>query len=189
MQNPNLFLIFAKPLNELACSYMVTGSVASMIYGEARLTHDIDIVIDLKLSHVPHIPKLFPETDFYFPPDEVIRIEMARSRRGHFNLIHHESGFKADIYLSGEEPLHAWGLARTRHVAVAGIDVPLAPPEYVILKKMLFFKEGGSEKHIRDIEAMLRTSPEQISSSDLLPWISSLELALTWDRIKKPPGF
>jgi hypothetical protein len=183
MQEPNLFLLFVKPLNDLGCTYMVTGSVAAMLYGEARLTHDIDLVLDLKLSHVPRIATLFPESDFYFPPEEVIRIEMARSRRGHFNLIHHDSGFKADVYLSGEDPLQAWGLARTRRFSIAGVEVSLAPPEYVILKKMLFYKEGNSEKHIRDIEAMLRTSPTQISLEELSPWISRLELGAIWERI------
>jgi hypothetical protein len=108
---------------------------------------------------------------------------MARSRRGHFNLIHHDSGFKADVYLSGEDPLQAWGLARTRRFSIAGVEVSLAPPEYVILKKMLFYKEGNSEKHIRDIEAMLRTSPTQISLEELSPWISRLELGAIWERI------
>ena len=31
----------------------------------------------------------------------------------------------------------------------------VAPPEIVILKKLEYFREGGSEKHVRDIRAML----------------------------------
>lgn len=31
----------------------------------------------------------------------------------------------------------------------------LAPPEYVIVHKLEFFREGGSEKHLRDIRGML----------------------------------
>ena len=42
MQDPELFQIFIRPLNLLNIKYMVTGSVASIVYGEARLTHDID---------------------------------------------------------------------------------------------------------------------------------------------------
>jgi hypothetical protein len=39
---------------------------------------------------------------------------------------------------------------------VAGeTPVWLAPPEFVIVQKLEFFREGGSEKHIRDIRGML----------------------------------
>jgi hypothetical protein len=30
----------------------------------------------------------------------------------------------------------------------------IAPPEYVIIGKLEFFREGGSEKHLSDIRAM-----------------------------------
>jgi hypothetical protein len=42
MQEPEVYLVFIRPLNELEIPYMVTGSLAAMIYGEPRLTHDID---------------------------------------------------------------------------------------------------------------------------------------------------
>jgi len=164
---------------------MVTGSVASMLYGEPRLTHDIDIVLELRLGQVPRIARLFPEEDFYHPPEEVVRIEMARARRGHFNLIHHESGFKADVYLIGEEPLQSWGLERRRRLTIGGVDVPITPPEYVILKKLLYFKESRSEKHLRDIESMFRNSGSSIALKDLSPWISSLGLESEWGMVKR----
>lgn len=47
MQEPDLFKIFVDPLDELAIPYIVTGAVASIIYGEPRLTHDIDLVLEL----------------------------------------------------------------------------------------------------------------------------------------------
>jgi len=47
MQDHNLFGIYLKILNENMIQYMVTGSVASIVYGEPRLTHDIDLVIIL----------------------------------------------------------------------------------------------------------------------------------------------
>jgi hypothetical protein len=29
------------------------------------------------------------------------------------------------------------------------------PPEYVVIKKLEFLREGGSEKHVRDIRGIL----------------------------------
>ena len=48
MQEHNLFLIFLSRFRQSNIKYIVTGSVASIIYGEPRLTHDIDLVIELK---------------------------------------------------------------------------------------------------------------------------------------------
>jgi hypothetical protein len=43
MQQVDLFLIFTGPLDFAQIPYMVSGSVASMVYGEPRLTNDVDI--------------------------------------------------------------------------------------------------------------------------------------------------
>jgi hypothetical protein len=34
-------------------------------------------------------------------------------------------------------------------------DITIAPPEYVILHKLEFFREGGSQKHLRDIAGII----------------------------------
>ena len=58
----SLFKIFTAPLNKASIKYMVTGSVASMVYGEPRLTHDIDIIIFLTDADISKLVELFPET-------------------------------------------------------------------------------------------------------------------------------
>ena len=45
---------------ELNIRYIVTGSVASMAYGEPRLTNDIDIVADIKLEQIAFLERYFP---------------------------------------------------------------------------------------------------------------------------------
>lgn len=134
---------------------MVTGSVASMIYGEPRLTLDVDLVVELEVERVQDLLDAFPDTEFYRPPLEVVRIECSRESRGHFNLIHHETGMKADVYPAARDDLHRWGLAHRRRVPLGQGQLWLAPPEYVILRKLEFWREGGSEKHPRDVRAML----------------------------------
>lgn len=36
------FLLFTRKFNELRLPYMVSGSVASIFYGEPRMTNDVD---------------------------------------------------------------------------------------------------------------------------------------------------
>src|SRR5688572_4781186 len=116
----NLFLLFTSRLEQLGAPYMVSGSVAAMFYGEPRLTNDVDIIIDLDQRAALQLPGLFVSSEFYCPPAEVITVERMRHSRGHFNIIHVESGFKADVYLRGNDPLHAWALSKTQRVNFAG---------------------------------------------------------------------
>jgi hypothetical protein len=65
MAEPNLFKIFTARLNKIGIRYMVTGAVAVVIYGEPRLTHDIDLVIELKMDEVKKIEETFSSEEFY----------------------------------------------------------------------------------------------------------------------------
>src|SRR4029077_328848 len=180
MPEANLFLMFTQRLNTLGVRYMVSGSVAVIIYGEPRLTHDVDLIVVLDREHIARLPEVFPPTEFYCPPTEVIAVEAMREQRGHFNIIHQETGFKADVYLSGRDPLHGWGLARARRLEVEGQVVVVAPPEYVIVRKLEYYREGSSEKHLRDIRSMLDASPDAIDRVELEKQIAARGLQEAW---------
>lgn len=134
---------------------MTVGSIASNAYGEYRVTNDIDVIVMLARDNADRVTNTFPDEEFYCPPGDVIKLEAARAQRGHFNLIHHETGFKADIYLATGERFETWALEHRRDVEVAGTTAWIAPPEYVIVGKLEFYREGGSEKHLRDVRSML----------------------------------
>jgi hypothetical protein len=42
-------------------------------------------------------------------------------------------------------------------LALGSGTLALAPPEYVIVRKLEFWREGGSQKHLRDVRGMLAT--------------------------------
>ena len=184
MPEHNLFHIFVSRLNKLSIPYMITGAVASIIYGEPRLTNDIDLVIDLKADQADRLAEAFPIEEFYCPPPEVIRVEIDRSQRGHFNLIHHQTGFRADIYASGRDELHHWGLKNRKAVDVEGEQFWLAPVEYVILRKLEYYREGESEKHLRDISSILFFSSEEIDLEILESRIKERTLEKEWQTAK-----
>jgi len=185
MPEANLFLMFTQRLNTLGVPYMVTGSVAVIIYGEPRLTNDVDLIVVLDPEHIARLTELFPPTEFYCPPPEIIAVEAGRPQRGHINIIHHQTGFKADLYLSGQDPLHTWGLARARRLELNGQVVIVAPPEYVILRKLEYYREGRSEKHLRDIRSVLDTSPNAIDHAELERQIVMHSLQEPWRLVRK----
>ncbi len=155
MQDPDLISLFVAPLEKAGISYMITGSIASSIYGEPRNTLDIDLVALLETTQIPKLPELFPESDFYLPPADVIAIESRRDAHGHFNIIHHNTGLKADIYLSRNHPSLPWAIQNIRRIETPATPINLAPPEYIIIYKLEFYREGGSQKHLRDIAGII----------------------------------
>ena len=48
MPAPDPIAPFVEPLERLGVSYCITGSVAASVYGEPRLTADIDVVLVLR---------------------------------------------------------------------------------------------------------------------------------------------
>ncbi|NIP95986.1 MAG: nucleotidyltransferase family protein [Akkermansiaceae bacterium] len=185
MPSPEPFRIFTRKLEELGLRYMVSGSVAAIYYGEPRLTNDVDLIVLVTEADVPRIEEAFPAEDFYCPPREVIALEVSREQRGHFNLIHHETGFKADIYLVGRDELHLWALSRAEAVDLDRDLVRFAPPDYVMIRKLQFFKEGGSEKHLRDIRRMIESLGPDWPRETLTKLISKYGLEAEWDRAQE----
>lgn len=184
MREAEVFLVFTRPLESADISYMVTGGVASIIYGEPRMTHDIDIVIDLAQDTVDTLLRVFPADEFYRPPKEVVLREVRRRQRGHFNLIDNETGFKADCYTAGSDPLHRWALRDRQRVELnEGESLWVAPPEYVIVRKLQFYRESEYEKHLDDISGMLEASPDLIDLEQIERLVERWGLGKEWERV------
>lgn len=164
---------------------MVTGSIAAIAYGEPRLTHDIDIIIRLTAAVIKKFRKAFPDTEYYCPPEEVIGIEIQRRHNGHFNIIHHDTGLKADCYPFTGDMLHTWAFKHCRRLEI-GSDRELwtAPPEYVILRKLQYYREGGSEKHLEDIRGMLEVSGEGMDIAFIRVKSKEMGLEVMWERAR-----
>ncbi len=181
----NLINLFTVPLHENKITYMVTGSLASIIYGEPRLTNDVDVVVELTPGQSEALRNLYSQQEFYVPPEEVIEIEASRRERGHFSIIHFASGLKADIYLVGEAVIQKWGIENRRLLETGSTPLWIAAPEYVIIKKLEFFREGRAEKHLRDIQSMLEISAKEIDLRLLAEKVEQLGLQQEWQVAAK----
>ena len=124
---------------------------------------DIDFSLRVSSKNAPAIAKAFPKEYYYCPPLDVIDVECARPLRGHFNVIHNDTGLKADFYPSRNHPLYEWAYANRRRGPIGQAEAWFAPPEYVILWKLEYLREGGSDKHRRDIAAILAVSQNKIN--------------------------
>lgn len=181
MQLHELLARLVSVLERLQIPYLITGSVAAMAYGEPRLTNDIDVVVDINASHVRSLLAQFPAEEFYLS-DEAIRDALAR--KGQFNIIHPLSGLKIDVMVQQGTAFERSRFSRARLVYFADKQGGrFAAPEDVILKKMEYYREGGSEKHLRDIAGIMRVSAGTIDESYIGQWADQLGLREVWDAI------
>ncbi len=147
-------------LERLGIDYALVGALATTTLGESRFTNDIDIVVQIDVFDTVIICREFPEPEFFsYTPAAIVEVE----RGGQFNIVHPASSNKIDFIIVGESGWARRQLSRRlrREVLDAGLCY-VAAPEDIILGKLLYYKEGGSEKHVRDITGILLRSASLI---------------------------
>ena len=184
----SLIRLFVVPLNRARIAYAITGGLAAIVYGHPRLTLDVDLVIRLGDTESSAFASLWAPDEFYCPPAEVLDEERARESYGHFNVIHHDSALRADVYLAGGDPLQTWALAHRVEREIQGERVWFAPIEYVIVFKLRYAQMGGSDRHLHDIARMLEINPEGIDQPVLDQWITQFGVAKHWSRAQALVG-
>ena len=187
MTDPSLIALFVRPLIDLRIPYMITGGVASVIYGEPRFTRDIDLVVRLEARDARRFAEAWSAAEFYVPPVEVIVEESRRPAYGHFNVSHHETALRADVYLSANEPLNVWALEHSVHRRIDEDDVLVAPIEAVIVSKLRYYQMGKSDRHLRDIREMLRISRDLVNVPELERWVARLGVEREWEQAQRHP--
>jgi len=186
MSIDDLLARFTIPLNSLALPWMITGGAAAIVYGEPRLTNDLDVVLAMRPADAARVAAAFKADDTYVPPVEVLEIEAARPTHGHFNVIHGPSSLRADVYIAGDDPLHAWGLERRHPLQVGAVSVSLAPPEYVIVRKLEYAAQGGGDRHLRDIARMLERRLTPIDDAVIAAFAAPRGLSTLWTSVGSP---
>jgi hypothetical protein len=162
---------------------MIVGCFASGLYGEPRLTQDIDIVIAAGADDVRKLCAEFPAKDFY------VSLEAAGDaarRRSQFNILHPASGTKIDFMVARTDPWGRLELERRQRVRILpDREGYIARPEDVIISKMQYYKKGGSEKHLRDVAGILKVSGEKVNRAYIEHWAEEFGLKEIWDAIQK----
>jgi hypothetical protein len=171
----------ARTFEELSIPYLVTGSMATIAYGEPRFTNDIDVVVRLERRQVDELCAAFPEEEFHV--DRVTVIESI-DRRSQFNILHPASGLKVDVIVAEDTEFDRSRFSRTRRLKTAPeVVVSFASPEDVIVKKLQYCREGGSEKHLRDIAGVVKVVGEDLDRGYIERWVREMGLDEIWAAV------
>jgi hypothetical protein len=182
VEQSDLLKLAIENLRRLNISYAIVGSFASSIWGESRLTQDIDIVVDLRSQQVASLCNAFPGPEFYV--SEAAAHE-AVAGSGQFNVIHPSSGNKIDFMVAGRTDWAVALLQRRVQLTLFPDQVAhVAAPEDVIIGKLVYYRAGGSEKHLRDIAGMLKFGGDLIDRAYVERFAKQLGVVDMWEAVR-----
>jgi hypothetical protein len=162
---------------KLGVPYLISGSLASTLYGMVRNTQDADIVAEMRLEHLqPFVSAL--QDEFYL--DDVMIGESIK-RNSSFNLIHRDTMFKVDVFIPRPRPFLQSQLARARKQTFTfetEVSAKFASPEDTILSKLEWYRMGGevSDRQWRDILGVLKTRAGELDLAYLRQWAGELKV-------------
>ena len=180
MEQPDVFVHALRALDKQAIPYAIVGSIASIAYGEYRTTIDMDVVIKIEPSQVEALCAAFPDPDWYVSVDAA---REAVKRRKQFNAVHLPSGYKIDFMIFRDTEWGRQQLRRRQLIKMEGYPAYTAHPEDVILGKLQYFRDGGSDKHLTDVSKMLQTSGHFIDRESVSAWAEKLCVLVEWNLV------
>jgi hypothetical protein len=166
-------------LEDEGVPYMLTGSVASSRYGEPRSTNDVDAVVDPTPAQLEALVRRLQRAGLYVDLDAA---RTALAERGQFNAAILD--LKADFIVRKSDPFSSSAFERRRRIEGTALEATLVSPEDLILTKLAWALETGSERQLRDVEGMVSIMPH-LDREYLDSWASRLNLSAAWLRIAR----
>ena len=180
----DIALKVARALTSVGAEYFVGGSLASSLQGEPRATNDIDFVIALPAGKVGELAAALGgdfEVDTDTLRDAVLHASCA-------NAFYLPVVTKIDFFGRGYEPFDESEFSRRRStiVTASGDSLVVKAPEDTVLRKLLWFREGGevSDTQWRDIVSVLQISGDKMDQTYLATWAIRLRVRELLERAR-----
>ena len=177
-------------LEALSITHYVAGSVASSALGMPRTTTDADLVAELEFWHVDRFVTALAD-DYYVSTS---MIQTAIERQSCFNLIHHATSYKVDVFVAKSRPFDQTCLSRIQRGTVSesdeNLEVWLPSPEDVVLSKLEWYRKADrvSERQWLDVQGVLQIQRDHLDLDYMRKWARDLDIADLLDEALSEAG-
>jgi hypothetical protein len=160
-----------------AIPYMLTGSLASSMYGVPRSTNDIDIVVLPTRTQLMSVVELFQRTGLTVAPEAAVA---ALRHKSQFNIVDFPHGLKVDLIVRKDREFSVIEFDRRQTHEVEDVRLTIATPEDVVLAKLEWAKIGDSERQLIDAAGILTVQRGKLDIAYIEHWVRELGLDLQW---------
>ena len=171
-------------LDAIGVNWVIGGSIASSVHGEARSTQDVDMVVDLLVHHVTPFEKAMSRD--YYVDAEAMRHAVTAGES--FNAVHFASAIKVDLFVAGDDPFEAERLQRRERIDMPNGILYVDTAEHTLLRKLEWYRRGGelSERQWRDVQAIARVQGDRLDREQLRRWATRLGVSDLLERVIRP---
>jgi putative nucleotidyltransferase-like protein len=166
-------------LDQAEIPYMLTGSFASNLYGNARATQDIDLVIRATPDQLSRMKSLLPEPDYYF---DMAAAKDAAMQKSMFNILSMEHGWKIDLIFLKPGAYAQEAFSRRAPAQIDGVALIASTAEDLIIAKLDWARMGESLRQINDVAGILKIQQGSLNRAYIEKWIHELGLTSEWAR-------
>lgn len=145
-----------------------------------RSTRDLDIVIAPSRVQLLALIREFPSDRYYADEQQALH---ALANRSQFNVIDYATGWKTDFIIAQDSEYGGLALGRRMCIDIAGTEVYVAAPEDVILAKLQWAKQGGSDRQLQDVAGIVTTQGDKLDFSYIEHWVDQLHLEEQWRAV------
>jgi hypothetical protein len=163
---------------KLSIPYYIGGSIASSIYGIARATMDVDMVVDMQAHHISALKQLL-EKEYYI--DENMMKQAAKNVSS-FNLIHLKTMIKIDVFFHKADTYARQAISRKRKDTIeedsSALEFYFSSPEDIIISKLQWYEMGNrtSERQWLDILGVMKVQGTHLDKKYLQYWCAELNI-------------
>ena len=160
----------AEKLNKANVPYMIIGGQAVLLYGEPRLTKDIDITLGVGVEEYKKLLKFVEELKFKTladDPKKFIEEYMV------LPVIDENSGIKIDFIFSFT-PYEKEAINRAKKIKLENVDVNFASLEDIIIHKMF----AGRARDLEDVRVLILKN-EKFDKEYILKWLKEFDKSMS----------
>lgn len=180
-----VLLLLSDIFNKHCIDYFVTGSLAVAFYGRERSSHDFDFKLSVSPQKTASLVSALKElpTDFSYDEESVLNAVKTRSQN---NIIFLPENLKIDLWFNDRTAFDKERFKRKKAQVISGQKIYFASPEDMILIKLSWYKQSGSDRHLEDAASVLQIQ-KNLDIDYLNFWAKKLKVTKYLKQLEKIP--